>query len=269
MPNILIIGATRGLGASLANAYAAQPNTTVFGTTRSPAGPKGLNEKIVWVPNIDVSDSGVGARLVNQLGGLGVAGGMVEGDNEVRGFDVVVISAGYFVTEDFVEGPKWEEEVKMYTTSAISPPFIVHSLSRAKYISKGSKVLLISSESGSITLRHPKEGGGNYGHHASKSALNMVGKLLSMDVKDKGIIISILHPGFMRTEMTAGVGFDKYWDDGGAVTPDEAAKTLIDWTEKLDMSKSGQYWAPRGARDIGTADVTIGTNLPTPLQLPW
>lgn len=36
-----------------------------------------------------------------------------------------------------------------------------------------------------------------------------------MDVKDKGIIISILHPGFMRTEMTAGVGFDKYWDDGG------------------------------------------------------
>lgn len=108
--------------------------------------------------------------------------------------------------------------------------------------------------------------------------------------------------------MTAGVGFDKYWDDGGgefavhgrwgmnadgilAVTPDEAAKTLIEWAEKLDMSKSGEYWAPRGPRkflfrcpdilaasnankidqkgDIGTADVTIGTNLPTPLQLPW
>lgn len=72
-----------------------------------------------------------------------------------------------------------------------------------------------------------------------------------------------------------------------AVTPDEAAKTLIEWAEKLDMSKSGEYWAPRGPRkfnnllgkinantidqigDIGTADVTIGTNLPTPLQLPW
>lgn len=107
----------------------------------------------------------------------------------------------------------------------------------------------------------------------------MVGKLLSMDVKDKGIIISIIHPGFMRTEMTAGVGFDKYWDDGGgefttlrrwigltidswiytnqiaAVTPDEAAKTLIDWAEKLDMSKSGEYWAPRGPRKFcGTID---------------
>lgn len=90
MPNILIIGATRGLGASLANAYASQANTTVFGTTRSPTGPQGLNEKIVWVPNIDVSDEGAGSRLVNQLAMLGVAGGMVEGEGEVRGFDVVV-----------------------------------------------------------------------------------------------------------------------------------------------------------------------------------
>lgn len=76
-------------------------------------------------------------------------------------------------------------------------------------------MLLISSESGSIGLRHEKEGGGNYGHHASKSALNMVGKLLSLDLKEHGVIISILHPGFMRTEMTAGVGFDKFWDEGG------------------------------------------------------
>lgn len=74
----------------------------------------------------------------------------------------------------------------------------------------------------------------------------MVGKLLSLDLHDEGVVISIVHPGFMRTEMTAGVGFDKYWDDGGAVTPDEAAKTLVEWAEGLDMSKSGQYWAPRG-----------------------
>jgi NAD(P)-dependent dehydrogenase (short-subunit alcohol dehydrogenase family) len=90
MPNVLIIGATRGLGASLANTYAAQPNTTVYGTTRAETAPTGLDEKIAWVPNIDVSDSGVGKRLVNQLGSLGVAGGMVEGDSEVRGFDIVV-----------------------------------------------------------------------------------------------------------------------------------------------------------------------------------
>ena len=90
MPTILIIGATRGLGASLAIVYASQPSTTVFGTTRSAHGPKGekLNEKIVWVPNIDVSEEGVGKKLVNQLGMLGGGGGMNEGG--VKGFDVVV-----------------------------------------------------------------------------------------------------------------------------------------------------------------------------------
>jgi len=192
---------------------------------------------------------------------------MVEGGP--KGFDIVIITAGYFATEDFTNGPKWEEEVKMYKTSAISPPFIIHSLTRAKLLSSGSKIILVSSESGSITLRHESEGGGNYGHHASKAALNMVGKLLSLDLKDRGVVVSIVHPGFMRTEMTKGVGFDKFWDDGGAVTPDEAAESLVEWVQALDISKTGQYWAPRGPNDIGTAEPVLGKNLPTPLQLPW
>jgi len=35
-----------------------------------------------------------------------------------------------------------------------------------------------------------------------------------------------------------------------AVTPDEAATSLIEWTEKLDISKTGQYWAPRGPSEF-------------------
>lgn len=58
-------------------------------------------------------------------------------------------------------------------------------------------------------------------------------------------------------------------DLDAAVTPEEAAKSLADWTDSLDISKTGQYWAPRGPRDIGTADVVLGADLPTPLQLPW
>lgn len=128
-----------------------------------------------------------------------------------------LITAGRFSTEDFSKesGPNWDEEVTMYTTSSIAPVFLVHRLFHAGLLSKGSKVVLVSSESGSITLRHEQEGGGNYAHHASKAALNMTGKLLSLDMKDAGVVVSIVHPGFMRTEMTKGVGFDKFWDDGG------------------------------------------------------
>lgn len=126
-----------------------------------------------------------------------------------------IITAGYFGTENIEEGPKWDEEVRMYTTSSIAPVFVVHRLLRAGLLKEGTKIVLVSSESGSIALRHEVEGGGNYAHHASKAALNMVGRLLSLDLRDKGVVVSIVHPGFMRTEMTKGVGFDKYWDAGG------------------------------------------------------
>lgn len=40
------------------------------------------------MPNIDVSQENCGRNLVNQLGGVGAGGGMVEGG--VKGFDVIV-----------------------------------------------------------------------------------------------------------------------------------------------------------------------------------
>jgi hypothetical protein len=54
-----------------------------------------------------------------------------------------------------------------------------------------------------------------------------------------------------------------------AVTPDEAAKTLSEFVDTLDMTRSGTYWAPRGAKDIGTAEKVLGKDLTAPLQLPW
>ncbi|KAK0899519.1 hypothetical protein LTR91_017063 [Friedmanniomyces endolithicus] len=242
MPNVLIIGATRGLGYQIALQYA-QREYSVTGTARS-APPKETHHDIHWISGVDVATEAAGKTISEGLKG--------------HKQDLVIITAGFFGKESFDE-PDYDAEVTMYKTSAIAPVFIVHHLHKA--------------ESGSITLRHETEGGGMFGHHASKAASNMVGKLLSLDLKDQGIAVGIVHPGFMRTEMTRSVGFDQFWDDGGAVTPDEAAESLIRWIEEeFDMSKTGQYWAPRGAADIGTAEAVMGAkkgDLPTPLQLPW
>ena len=81
MPNILIRGATRGLGASLANQYASHPLTRVYGTTRSSSAPtSGHSEKIKWAKGIDLNEKDAGNKLVEELGQLGVE----------RGLDVVV-----------------------------------------------------------------------------------------------------------------------------------------------------------------------------------
>ena len=234
MSKVLIVGASRGLGFELAKQYA-EKGDHVFATARSDQYPNTGPINITYISGIDVAKEDAGSKIVSTI--------------KEQSLQTVIITAGYFATESFDE-PKWEDEIKMYTTSSIGPVFIVHHLVKAGLLSNGAKVVLVSSESGSITLRHESEGGGNYGHHASKAALNMVGKLLSLDLKDKGICVGIVHPGFMRTDMTKGVGFDKYWDDGGAVTPDVAAKSLIAFIHEFDMKSTGEYWAPRGPRSV-------------------
>lgn len=92
-------------------------------------------------------------------------------------------------------------------------------------------------------------------------------------------VVRLLHPTFTEICLRKLMGFV-------AVTPDVAAGSLVEWTDKLDLSKTGEYWAPRGpgelpktltcfaglilgTGDIGTAEETIGKGLDTPLKLPW
>jgi NAD(P)-dependent dehydrogenase (short-subunit alcohol dehydrogenase family) len=184
--------------------------------------------------------------------------------------DILVVTAGYFVSETFEE-PRWAEEVRMYTTCAVGPLFIVQALVAAGKIrtnlgvpgggegGEGGKVVLVSSESGSIGLRHAKEGGGNYAHHASKSALNMVGKLLSLDIAERGIAVAIVHvrmvdhyfslltrsqPGFMRTDMTKNVGYDQYWDTGGGLHFFSTDLSLFDLPHSRDAGGSRRLSHP-------------------------
>lgn len=196
----LVIGATRGLGRRVAEQYVSM-GATVFGTARKQPEKDEASKTIKWISGIDVATPAASETIIKSY-------------KESLPIDVLVVSAGYFGKESFDE-PDWHAEEMMYKTSAIGPVFLVTALAKAGLLKQGSKVVMISSEAGSISLRHEKEGGGNYGHHASKAALNMVTKLLSLDLKPKGIPIVAVHPGFMRTEMTKNIGFDQYWDSGG------------------------------------------------------
>lgn len=230
MPTALIVGATRGLGYELAKQYAEKGYTT-YGTARS--SPKDASKDINWITGVDIAEPSAGQTIADGLSG-----------NKP---DVIIIAAGYLHKESLDE-PDFEAEVKTYKICSIGPVFVAHALHKAGLFKNGTKLILVSSEAGSITLRHPSEGGGMYSHHASKTALNMVGKLLSLDLKETGVAVGMIHPGFMRTEMTRSVGFDKFYDKGGAVTPDVAAKQLIAWVDGFDIGKTGTFWAPRGAK---------------------
>lgn len=202
-PSVLIVGATRGLGAALTTYYANQvvhgTAWRVYATTRSSEPPSddwARKENVFWLLGVDLKKGPEAAKsLADQ-----VAAKLKVGAGER--LNTVIITAGYFATEDFGQA-KWSEEVKMYTLSSVAPVFVVQELVEQRLVfakdekegGEGTtKVILVSSESGSITLRHEQEGGGNFGHHGSKAALNMVGKQLSFDLKPKGVAVAIVHP---------------------------------------------------------------------------
>ena len=254
--SVLIVGGSRGLGKALVDHYTARTSVEVYATQRSHEHPGG-DKNVKWINHIDLMKSTVGEDIAKQLSGVEIS--------------TIFITAGVFIREEFDRGgPNWEDEVKMYHTSSIAPPSLIHSLVKAKSLIRGAKIVLVSSEAGSITLR--TAGGGDYAHHGSKAALNMVGKQLSHDLEPLGITIGIIHPSFMRTEMTKNVGFDVAWDENDALLPSEAAEILAKWTDnELDMSKTGQFWAPRGTRDIGSWNDVYGkeSQKEGPVQLPW
>lgn len=68
MVRALIVGATRGLGASLTKQYASKTSSTVFATTRSSV-PKDFPENVKWLSGVDLQKPKVGDELAGQLKG--------------------------------------------------------------------------------------------------------------------------------------------------------------------------------------------------------
>lgn len=73
-----------------------------------------------------------------------------------------------------------------------------------------------------------------FAHHGSKAAGNMVGHLLSYDLKERGVPLAMIHvscpslrvlksdtsadtsqPGFLKTEMTKNAGMEQFYEKMG------------------------------------------------------
>ena len=69
--------------------------------------------------------------------------------------------------------------------------------------------LVMSSCSDHVQVASIEENGsgGYYPYRCSKIAANMATKSMSIDLEPQGITSTILHPGYVRTEMTGGQGF--------------------------------------------------------------
>ncbi|KAJ7192685.1 hypothetical protein C8J57DRAFT_1489463 [Mycena rebaudengoi] len=77
------------------------------------------------------------------------------------------------------------------------------------------------------------------------------------DLRDCGVAVAIVHlPSFTCTEMTKNVGYDQFGASGEAMFSCYSRRSrvlLLPFLAVFGLSKTGQFLAPLGARDIGTA----------------
>ena len=145
--------------------------------------------------------------------------------------DVLVLNAG-ILRDDELDSLDFDSVREQIEVNALGPLRVVHAL--RKNLGSGAKIALITSRMGSIG---DNTSGGSYGYRMSKAALNAAGVSLAHDLRADGIAVAILHPGYVRTDMTAGAG---------NVEPDEAATMLIKRIDELTIKTSGTFWHANG-----------------------
>lgn len=212
---ILITGANRGIGLALSEIYC-QRGDTVYATCRELTEELKNTESNI-IENIDVGNKESIQQLKKQLYGIEI--------------DILINNAGIFKNET-LNDMDFNAIDQQLNINAIAPLRVTHAL--LDNFKKGSKVGLITSRMGSI---EDNGSGAYYGYRMSKAALNAAGKNLANDLKERGISVAILHPGYVSTRM---VGFS------GDVSPEDSAKGLVARLDDLSPDNTGTFWHANG-----------------------
>lgn len=185
MPTVLITGAGRGLGFEFARQYAAD-NWRVIATCRTPEAADALSSLAgaVSVHMLDVADLGAIEAFAADLQGEAI--------------DLLLNNAGIlFREDDNLGGMDYGNWLESFRINTMAPMKMIECFRDYVGRSDQKKIICISSQMASIA-NNP---GGAYAYRSSKAALNAVCKGASEDLKADGIIIAMLHPGWVRTDM--------------------------------------------------------------------
>lgn len=127
---------------------------------------------------------------------------------------------------------------KIFSVNSFGPLLLTQALLPNLQAQPGGVVGIVSSRVGSMG---DNSSGGTYAYRASKAAVNSIGKSMSVDLKDKGIVVSLLHPGFVISNLSTGSE-----PHPESVMPDEAAGKLWQVLMSKGMEDTGKFWHREG-----------------------
>ena len=206
--NALIVGASRGLGLSLARTLL-ERGLGVLALYRTACTEldalAAKTPELLETAQLDVRRSEDFEVVADSL-------------DEARRFDLFIYNAAVHLERDRVdlERANLDDVLETLDVNAVGAVRALKHLGR--FVSKGGLVALMSSEAGSLADNWRAS---EYGYCMSKAALNMFACLASVREQKRasGTRVLAMHPGWLRTDM-GGPNAD--------ISADEAARDIVD-----------------------------------------
>lgn len=187
----LITGASRGIGAAILEVFV-KAGATVVGTATSEGGAQRITERIAELGGkghglaLNVCDGDASAKAVTDV---------VEAFGRI---DILVNNAG--ITRDTLvmrmKDDAWNDVIETDLTAAFR---LARACVRPMMRQRSGRIISISSVVGAMG------NAGQVNYSAAKAGLMGMTKSLAREIGSRGITVNCVAPGFIDTDMTAGL----------------------------------------------------------------
>lgn len=220
MKQVLVTGANRGIGLELCRQLSARGDKVIAVVRKSSPELDALDCRVE--PGIDMACPADLEELDRRLGDIPL--------------DLVISNAGILSNQRLgaIDGAACEQIMDQFRVNALGPVLLAQAL--AHRLVPGSRLAVITSRMGSIA---DNSSGGSYGYRMSKAAANAAGVSLARDLASRDVVVLVLHPGYVRTDMTG---------HSGLVETDESARGIIARIDELGAEASGGFYHANGER---------------------
>jgi NAD(P)-dependent dehydrogenase (short-subunit alcohol dehydrogenase family) len=221
MTTVLVTGSNRGIGLEFVRQYAAE-GWRVIACCRKPDAAAALKalEGDIRIEGVELADTASIRDLATRLSGETI--------------DLLINNAGVYGPDQTFGKTDYSAFDMVMRSNVLGPLAMVEAL--LSNLEKGvmKTVVAVSSTWGSIG---GNKWGGHYLYGPSKAALNMVVKAQAIDLKDKGITLAAISPGWVRTDMGG---------EGAPLTARDSVADMRARIAELTPADSGRFISHAG-----------------------
>jgi NAD(P)-dependent dehydrogenase (short-subunit alcohol dehydrogenase family) len=225
MPSVLVTGSNRGIGLEWCRQYATA-GWRVFATCRHPESAEDLHELARRHPTLSIH--GLDVTQEASLRAL-------HGELQHEAIDVLINNAGVYLEKSVpTEVLSYADWMQTLEVNTLGPMRVAEAFLEQLARSERRLVVNMTSHMGSIAeISAP----GDYYYRSSKAALNAAMKGLSLALKERGIGVLLLHPGWVKTRMGGG---------DAPLAASESVAGMLALVGKFSMDRSGHFFRYNG-----------------------